>query len=59
MKRERFPAKPRWMKAIPYDYFRRMKAMEADTVIMDKANTDPRLVRFLAKSFKVEDMKLS
>lgn len=53
-KRERFPAKPRWMKATSYDYFRRMKSMKADTVIMDKANTDPRLVRFLAKVFKVE-----
>ena len=54
MKRERFPAKPRWMKATSYDYFRRMNSMKADTVIMDKANTDPRLVRFLAKVFKVE-----
>ena len=54
MKRERFPAKPRWMKATSYDYFRRMKSMKADTVIMDKANTDSRLVRFLAKVFKVE-----
>lgn len=54
MKRERFPAKPRWMKATSYDYFRRMKSMKADTVIMDKAKADPRLVRFLAKVFKVE-----
>lgn len=56
MKRERFPAKPQWMKATSYDYFRRMKSMEADTVVMDKANTDPRLVRFLAKVFKVEEI---
>lgn len=53
-KRERFPSRPAWMKATSYDYFRRMKSMKADTVIMDKAKADPRLVRFLAKMFKVE-----
>ena len=54
MKREQFPAKPRWMKATSYDYFKRAKAMEADTVKLDIERADPRLVRFLSKSFKVE-----
>ena len=54
MKRERFPAKPRWMNAIQYDFYWRMKAMESDTIKLDIENADPRLVRFLAKVFKVE-----
>ena len=59
MKRERFPAKPRWMKATSYDYFRRMNSMKADRMVLDKANTDPRLIRFLSKVFKVVSDRLS
>lgn len=54
MKRERFPAKPRWMKATSYDFFWRMKMMEADTMKLDIEKADPRLVKWLSKSFKVE-----
>ena len=54
MKRGRFPAKPRWMNANSYDFFKRMKAMEADTVKLDMEKADPRLIRFLSKVFKVE-----
>ena len=53
-KRERFPAKPRWMKATSYDYFKRVKAMEADTIKLDIEKADPRLVKWLSKQFKVE-----
>lgn len=42
------------MNAIQYDYFRRMKAMESDTIKLDMENADPRLVKWLSKSFKVE-----
>lgn len=54
MKRTRLPAKPRWMNAIQYDFYYRMKAMESDTIKLDIENADPRLVKWLSKSFKVE-----
>ena len=42
------------MKATSYDFFWRMKMMEADTMKLDIEKADPRLVKWLSKSFKVE-----